>query len=376
MRVLIATGGTGGHIYPALAIASYLKEHHLVERILWVGGERKLESELLHSQKFEFKKIKAQSLPRALSPKWIIFVAGLLVSFLQSFFIFLQFRPTIVIGIGSFHSYPVVMLAFFLGTPSLICEQNVRLSLTNRLLSPYVSRVAISFLETNRYLPKRLKDKTHLVGNPVRSEVLTATRKEGMKKLNLDEEKFILLFFGGSQGAHNLNKLGIEVIRLLDKERIGNDIQIIFITGKRDIRWVKESLGLFKVKSLVFSYLQEIEYAYAVSNLIVCRSGATTIAEVTARGLPAILVPYPYATGGHQYENAKALEAKGAARLLIEENLTSETLKKLILDLIKDRNLLEKMGRQSKRLGRPQATREVARLICELAREEDYVKRS
>jgi len=366
MRVLITAGGTGGHIHPALAIASYLKEHQLANHILWIKGKKKLESELLSSQEFEIRQIITQAFPRAFSSKWIEFIVKLLISFFQSFLILLRFRPKIVIGMGSFHSYPVVMVAFFLGIRTLICEQNVRLSLTNKLLSPYVLKIATSFPQTNRYLSPRIKNKTQFVGNPVRPEILTATRKEGIKKLNLDKDKFTILFLGGSQGAHNLNKVAIESIKLLDKEKIRNNVQIIFITGKNDIEWVKKSLESLRIKSLAFSYLKEIQYAYAASHLVICRSGATTIAEITARGLPAILIPYPYATREHQHENGKVLQAKGAAYLFMEKDLTPERLKNLTLSLTKDKILLKKMSRQSKKLGRPQATQEVVKLICNL----------
>lgn len=369
MRVLITAGGTGGHIYPALAIASYLREHRLTNRILWIGGGRRLELELLRSQGFDFKQISTQSFPRNFSRKWAGFLAKLLISFFQSFLILLQFKPTVIIGMGSFHSYPVLMLAFFFGIRSLICEQNVRLSLTNKFLLPYVSEMATSFPQTNRDLSKRIKNKTQFIGNPVRLKILAAQRKEGIKRLNLDKDKFTLLFSGGSQGAHNLNKLGVEAIQLLNRERkVRDKIQVIFITGEDDLKWVKKLLASLKIKSLVFSYLQEIQYAYATSHLAICRSGATTIAELIALGLPAILIPYPYATGKHQYGNARVLQAKGAAHLLVENNLTGDRLKKAILELIEDKNLLKKMSRQSKKLGNPQATKKMVQLICNLAR--------
>ncbi len=366
MRILIAAGGTGGHLYPALATASYLKEHHLVNRILWVVGKRDLESELISSQGFEFKQLKTQAFPRTLSIKWISFGISLVVSFFQSFLILLRFKPSIVIGMGSFHSYPVVTLAFLFGIRSLICEQNVYPSLTNRLLSHYASKIATTWAQTNEYLPPkatRAKNKIQLMGNPVRSEILKTKRKEGIEKLNLDKNKFTFLFLGGSQGAHSLNKAGAEAIKLLDKEKLAREIQVIFITGRNDIKWVKDCLKSLKIKILVFPYLKEIQYAYTASDLVICRSGAGTIAEITALGLPSILIPYPYAAEGHQYKNAKVLEEKGASYIIIEKDLTGERLKKLLLDLIDDRPLLEKMARQSKKLGRPQAARKIAELI-------------
>lgn len=368
MRVLVTAGGTGGHIYPALAIVSYLREHHLANRILWIGGGRKLEMELLRRQGFDFKQIKASSFPRTFSQKWIGFPFKFLFSLFQSLLILLQFRPTIVIGMGSFHSYPVVMLAFFFGIRSLVCEQNASFSLTNEFLLPYVSKIATSFAQTSKNLSKRKKNKTQLIGNPIHFKILATTRQEGIKRFNLDKDKFTLLFLGGSQGAHNLNKIGVEAIQLLDRQKKMRDqIQVIFITGEDDLQWVENSLAPLKIKSLVFSYLHEIQYVYAVSHLAICRSGATTIAELTALGLPAILIPYPYATGRHQYENARVLQAKGAAYLLVENNLTGDRLRKSILNLVEDKNLLKKMSRRSKGLGRPQATREMVELICGLA---------
>ncbi len=368
MRVLVTAGGTGGHIYPALAIASYLREHHLASRILWIGGGRKLEVELLRWQGFDFKQIKASPFPRTFWQEWIRFPFKLILSFFQSFLILLQFRPTVVIGMGSFHSYPVVMLAFFFGIRSLACEQNASFSLTNKFLLPYVSKIATSFPQTNKDLSKRIKNKTQLIGNPIHFKILATTRQEGIKKFNLDKDKFTILFLGGSQGAHSLNKLGVEVIQLLNRQKkMRDEIQVIFITGENDLKWVENSLTPLKIKSLVSSYLQEIQYAYAVSHLAICRSGATTIAELTALGLPAILIPYPHATGRHQYENAKVLQASGAALLLAEDNLTGDRLKKSILGLVKDKKLLKKMSRRSKELGRPQATREMVELVCNLA---------
>lgn len=368
MRILIAAGGTGGHLYPALAINSYLKEHHLVSRILWVIGKRDLESELIPLQGFEFKQIKAQTFPRALSIKWVSFGVSLVVSFFQSFLILWQFKPSIVIGMGSFHSYPVVTLAFLFGIRSLICEQNVYPSLTNRFLSWYASKIATSWAQTNEYLSRRVKNKIQLIGNPIRSEILKVKREEGIEKLDLDKNKFTLLFLGGSQGAHSLNKSGAEAIKLLDKEKIATEIQVIFITGRNDVKWVRDFLKSLQIKSLTFPYLEEIRYAYAASDLVICRSGAGAIAEITALGLPSILIPYPYAAEGHQYKNAKVLEEKGAACIISEKNLTKERLKKLLLDLIGNKPLLEKMSRQSKELGRPQAARKMAELVCEMGK--------
>ncbi|MFQ6067057.1 MAG: undecaprenyldiphospho-muramoylpentapeptide beta-N-acetylglucosaminyltransferase [bacterium] len=368
MRVLIAAGGTGGHIYPGLAIASYLKEHHLADKILMVGG-KKLESYLVLSPGFNLRQIGIQSYPRHLSSKWIVFWGSLCISFFQSLFILRAFKPQVIIGMGSFHSCPLIILASFLGIPNLICEQNVRLSLSNRLLAPWASRIALSFSETERYLsPKQLR-KTYLTGNPIRSEITKVRKEEAIEKLNLDKDKPTLLFLGGSQGAHSLNRVGIEVVGLLAREKLDKEIQVIFITGKKDVEWVKTSFESLAIKSVVLSYLPQMEYAYAASDLVICRSGATTLAELMARGLPAILIPYPYATGGHQWKNAQVLQAMKAAYLILEEDLTPEKLKVTILRLITNKSLLEGMAEKSRALGKPEATREVAKLTLSLVNE-------
>jgi UDP-N-acetylglucosamine--N-acetylmuramyl-(pentapeptide) pyrophosphoryl-undecaprenol N-acetylglucosamine transferase len=366
MRVLIAAGGTGGHIYPGLAIASYLKEHCFADEILMVGGGRKLDSYLISSQGFNLRQISIQSYPRYFSSKWIVFGWGLCMSLFQSLFILWTFKPQVVIGMGSFHSCPLIILASFFGIPNLICEQNVQLSLSNRLLAPWASRIALSFSETQKDLSPRLLRKTCFTGNPIRSEITKVSKEEAIEKLGLDKDKLTLLFLGGSQGAHSLNRFGIEGVKLLAREKLGKEIQVIFITGKKDAEWVRTSFKPLAIKSLILSYLPQMEYAYAVSDLVVCRSGATTMAEVIARGLPAILVPYPHATGGHQWKNAEILQSMGAAHLILEEDLTPEKLKTTILGLITNKSLLKRMAEKSKALGEPQATRKVIKLILSL----------
>jgi len=367
MKVLIAAGGTGGHLYPALAIASYLKEVDSANHILWVGGGRELEFKIVSSEGFKFKKISIQSYPRTLSIKWVVFWLNLGVSFAQSLGILLWFKPQVVVGMGSFHSYPVVMLAFFLGIPTLICEQNVHPSLSNRFLCRWVSKIAISFPQTKDFFPLKVRDKIHFTGNPLRSQIFKVKREEALKKLGLDKDKFTLLFAGGSQGAHTLNLSAIEAIKLLEKEGFSDKIQIIFITGKNDLKWVEESSKTIKTKSLILSYLNQMEYAYNASDLIICRSGATTISEITVLGLPAILIPYPCATEEHQLKNAKVLQKRGATSIITEEEISGEKLKENILKLINDRNLLKEMGRESKVLGKPEATGEVVKIIYSLA---------
>ena len=368
MRVLIAAGGTGGHIFPGLAIAFYLKENIPDVRVLWVGGNRDTDSKVLSSHGLQFTSISMQSWPRKFSAKQIGFAWNLTLSFFQIFFVLIRFRPHVVVGMGSYHSFPTVILSYFLGIKSLICEQNVNLSLTNRFLARFASRIAISFPQTKRFFPSSQIDKIYLMGNPIRPEILKASKEKALRTLGLKQGTFTLFFLGGSQGAHTLNRVGTETINLLKKENRLKNIQLIFITGRKDLEWVRECLKLTGVPSLVREYLSQIQYAYAAADLVICRSGATTLAEITGRGLPAILIPYPYATDCHQMENARYLEAQGAAYTISEKDLAAKKLMASILKLLRNRDLLKKMGRKSKQLGRPRATEIIVSLIQDLGK--------
>jgi len=368
MRVLIAAGGTGGHICPGLAIASYLKKNIPDVRVLWVGGNRDTDSKVLSSHQLEFTSISMRSWPRKFWAKWIDFAWNLALSFFQIFFILIRFRPHVVVGMGSYHSFPAVTLSYFLGIKSLICEQNVNLSLTNRFLARFASRIAISFSQTKRFLPSSERHKVNLVGNPIRPEILKTSKEKALKALDLKEGSFTLFFLGGSQGAHTLNRVGIETINLLKKERYLKNIQVIFITGRKDLEWVKECLKLTGVPSLIREYMSQIQYAYAAADLVISRSGATTLAEITGRGLPAILIPYPYATDCHQLENARFLETQGAAYSMLEKDLTAKKLKATILKLLRNQDLLKEIGRKSKHLGVPRATKMIVSLIQDLGK--------
>jgi len=366
MRVLIVAGGTGGHIYPALALTTYLEQNYPATHILWIIGKKGLEQRILSGTGIDFKKINACSLPRKFSWRWIKFGWGIVISLFQSFLIFLQFKPDVIIGMGSFHSYPVMITAFFFRIPSLICEQNVFPSLTNRSLSKYVSRIAISFPQTKDLLPFSTWKKISLTGNPIRNSIITATKQEGLRKLGLKKDKFTLLFFGGSQGAHHLNQVAIETVKLLKKDGIGEKLQFIFVTGECDWKFVSKSISKIEVSAKIFPFFPQIHYAYAVANLVISRSGATTIAEITARGIPAILIPYPSATDKHQLKNAQILEKVGAARIISEDKITPQKLRDTIEELILDKNLILKMSEKSKELGRKDATQRVAKIVRSL----------
>lgn len=368
MRVLVAAGGTGGHLYPAIALAQKLKREFPNLLILWIGGRKKFERQIVERENIQFKSINILSFPRSLSPKWLNFIFRMAESFIQCSKHIFTFKPGIAVGMGSFHSYPVVMLAFFFGIPTIICEQNVYPSLTNRMLLPFTSRIVLSFPHSMKYLSTWSKKKAIIIGNPVREKIVTTSKKEGIRKLNLKEGKFTLLFLGGSQGAHHLNKTAIKTLCLIQKEKWGENIQFILITGEKDYSRIIEKSKINKTKGIIFSYLSDIHYALAASDLVISRSGATTISEITACGLPCILVPYPFATDQHQLENAFALEKQGAAKVIIQEKLNPLLLKTTIKHILQNQQLRNKMGKASQDLGKLEAAQNLTDLIIKLGK--------
>ncbi len=367
MRVLIVAGGTGGHIYPALALTAYLKRYNPTIDILWITGKKNLEQQIISESGTNFKKINACPLPRKFSWQWVEFVWKIVISFFQSFLILLQFRPDVVVGMGSFHSYSVLITAFFFRIPSIICEQNFFPSFTNRSLSRYASKIAISFSQTKDFFLPSVRRKIYFTGNPIRDSIITTPKEEGLRKLGLQRDKFTLLFFGGSQGAHHLNQTAVETIKLFKKNEMEENLQFIFLTGKDDWKFVNSSLEDIKISAKIFPFFSQIHYAYAAADLIISRSGATTLAEITARGIPAILIPYPSATDKHQLKNAQILEKMKAAIIIHDNELTPQRLRGLIEKLASDKKLISKMGRKSKELGKRDATQEIAKIVHSLA---------
>jgi len=367
MRILIVAGGTGGHLYPAVALVDYLKSKD--HSVMWIGGERELERKIIEKKKVKFHKITARPFPRSISPyRWIEFLLFSSFSLIQSFRYIRSFKPDVVVGMGSYHSFPVVIAAFIFGIPSVICEQNILPSLTNRMLLPFASRITLSFPHTRDYLPQRKRKKAVVTGNPVRENITATSKKIAIEKLGLDEKKFTLLFSGGSQGAHYLNKVAVETLKLLESGNDEKNIQFIIITGEKDFSWVCKKLKLKKIKGKIFSFLSEINYAYAAADLVISRSGATTLAEITACGLPCILIPYPFATNQHQLSNALFLEKEGGAKVIPESKLNAHILKKTIEEIIHNPLLMEKMRRASKKWGKLEATKNLADLILQVGK--------
>jgi len=350
MRVLLCGGGTGGHIYPVLALARYLINKKAHTEILFVGGERGLENRLVPREGFSLENIAMtahfRSLLKAPLNAW-----RLSKSSVQVMRILKEFAPHVVIGSGGYVTAPVIFWASFKKIPTLIHEQNAIPGKANRLLAPMVDQVCLSFDYTKSYFSK--KAYTVVTGNPRAGEVQIRTKEEGYKRLGLSSRKKTLLIFGGSQGAENINQVVMDTIC---KGLFPKHIQVLYVTGERYYGEVQRSLDGSNISEIkLFPYLHDMASALAVSDLVVCRAGATAIAEITARGIPAILIPSPNVVDNHQYHNARIMEESEAGRIIPEKDFTSFTFSRQIDFLFNHYEKLQVMAKNSKSLGKPQA---------------------
>lgn len=364
---MIAGGGTGGHIFPGIAIADSIKKIDANADIIFVGTKGKIEERVVPKAGYKFKSIWISGFARSFDLKNLLFPLKVIVSLIQSFILIKRFKPDVVVGTGGYVSGPVVFVASLLGVPTLIQEQNSYPGVTTRLLSRFVDEVHISFEVTKKYLKR--KDNVFLSGNPIRSGLKIYPKDEALKFFGLEFSKKTLFVFGGSAGARSINNAMLEII----DELVEKGIQVIWQTGALDFETVEgKCKDMNAVK--VFKFIDEIDYAYSASDLVICRAGATTIAEVAYFGLPAIFVPYPFAAENHQYENARFLFEKGASEIILDGELKTK-LKQKIFELLEDEKKLDEMRTKVKLFANPNAGDLIAKAILKLAEKKDVQHR-
>lgn len=365
MRVLFTGGGTGGHIYPALTLATALREDNF--SLLFVGTDKGLEQELVPRAGFDIRTITVSGLERRFSYKNILTFIRLAKGLWQAHQILREFGPQVVVGTGGYVSVPVVFIASRLGIPTLIHEQNALPGLANRFLSTFAQVVAVSYEESQYYFP-RAHDLV-VTGNPVREKILKLTREEGKGSLGVGEGKQLLLVFGGSRGARPINEAMLDALPILGDQP---KLLIYFITGRKDFEWVQQKIGpgIGKEKMgniIIKPYLHDMPAVLAAADLVVGRAGATTLAELTARGIPAVLIPSPHVTDNHQEKNARLLERQGAAVVMPEKILTGPSLAKKVMEILQNPSLLQQMKENSYTLGKRGAREDLLALIYRLA---------
>jgi UDP-N-acetylglucosamine--N-acetylmuramyl-(pentapeptide) pyrophosphoryl-undecaprenol N-acetylglucosamine transferase len=360
MRVVLTGGGTGGHIYPALAVAREILRHEPQATFLYIGAKNGLEGNLVPRAGIPFEAIEISGLKRTwtldnLNTLWKFFRA---VSTSKQ--LIRSFRPDVVIGTGGYVCGPVVYAASRLGIKTVIHEQNVVPGLTNKFLARFVDSVAVSFAESLAYFPK---GKSVLTGNPRATEVMQGNAEEGRRFLGVGANVRIVLIFGGSRGAKAINEATLE---LVPQMKDFADAHFVYVTGDVHYEAIKEALeakGELPDNLTVLPFIHNMPDVLAATRVLISRAGASTLAEITALGIPAILIPSPYVTNNHQEKNARGLEREGAAKVILERELSGERLKQALLPLLKDEQHWSAMRERSLTLGMPQAAGHFYRLL-------------
>ncbi len=353
MKVLLSGGGTGGHVYPAIAIANKIKEENPDCEILFVGTEKGIESEIVPKYGYELKTVTVQGFRRKIDLENIKRVFKLCKGLEESRRIVKKFKPDIVIGTGGYVSGPVLFNSALNKTVTIVHEQNSFPGVTNKILSKVVTRVLTSFEDSHKRFPEDSRDKLVLTGNPVRKEILQARKSISRRKIGINEDKKMVLCYGGSGGSRKIN----DAMKLVIKNMVDEDIAFIFATGKVYYDEFMESLGDIQLKPYqrVMPYLDNMADGLAASDIVIGSAGAISLAEITALGKPSIIIPKAYTAENHQEYNAKSIEAQGAGIAILEKELTPERLNEVVFKLLGDRELLIDMSNASKEAGKPQA---------------------
>jgi UDP-N-acetylglucosamine--N-acetylmuramyl-(pentapeptide) pyrophosphoryl-undecaprenol N-acetylglucosamine transferase len=354
IRVVIAGGGTGGHLYPGIAVARELRRRRAGTDVTFAGTAKGIEARVIPREGFQLDLLRSAGL-KGMSPAALVRGVALLpLSGLDAWRILSRRQPNVVIGVGGYSSGPVVLAAAMRGIPTLLLEQNAVPGLTNRLLARFVSAAAVTFEATSRYFGRR----GFVTGNPVRSEFFEpapAAPAGGPPRI---------LIFGGSQGAHAINMAMVEAAPRLAAQPGG--VAITHQTGERDLERVRDGYRRAGIEARVEPFLFAMDREMKQADLVVSRAGATTLAELTAAGLPALLVPLPTAADDHQRKNADVLVAGGAADLIEQKDLTGERLAERITRLVTDRARMRAMSDAARRFARPDAARAIVDRALEL----------
>jgi UDP-N-acetylglucosamine--N-acetylmuramyl-(pentapeptide) pyrophosphoryl-undecaprenol N-acetylglucosamine transferase len=347
-KVILAGGKTGGHVFPAIAMAREFRKRFSESKIVFVGTRDGLESKIVPEHGFRLIFIQARGLKRKASPRNLMLPYYVLKGLHQSLRILNQERPDLVVGTGGYVSFPLVFSASLKNVPTLIQEQNSYPGISTRLLAFLADRVCLSYLSSIRYF----LNKTNLtvIGNPVREDIASAKRDEALRKFNLDPGKKTIFIFGGSQGARAINRAVLDSLDFLSR-----NWQLLWQTGENDLALVSEKVEERKMKCALFPFIEDMRSAYGASDVVVSRAGALTLAEITACGKPSLLIPYPFATADHQRYNAEVLQKEGAAQIISQRDLTGEILAQKVYSLLSDEKKLQGMAQQSKKMGRSDA---------------------
>jgi len=356
-RFLFAGGGTGGHLFPAIAVAEEIKRMVPESEILFIGTKSRIEGKVVPQLGYKFKPIWIKGFSRRISIENLLFPIKVVVSIVQSIIINIRFKPKVAIGSGGYVSGPAIFGSSFAGAKIILLEQNSYPGITTRLLEKYAKEIHISFSDSKKYFKNA--DKLLLTGNPVRTNLSISNKGDALKEFGFSAYNKTLLILGGSLGAGSINNAVAGLIEKFEE----NKIQVIWQTGKYYFDKYKNISSKF-VK--VFPFIEKMNFAYSACDLMLARAGATTIAELLVLGIPSVLVPSPNVAENHQYFNAKSLSENGAA-ILIEDKKLKIELADVIFSLCSDGNKLAGLKKNALSLARPDAARAIAENAIKLA---------
>lgn len=358
MKVIIAGGGTGGHVFPGIAIADEIRRRDPSAEVVFVGTEHGIEATVVPREGYTIRFLRAEGFvgKSLLRKARGVFKAG--VALVESYRLLREIRPDVVIGVGGYASVGPVLAAYLRSVPTVIAEQNSVPGLANRLLGGFADAVCITYHESLSLFPR---SRTFVTGNPVREGIVSGSRETAYRLFGLERGKFTIFVFGGSSGARKINTALCASFSHLSDLR--GEIQFLHQTGRTDYNSVREAYRKWDFRGTVAPFVHQMAEAYAVADLVVSRAGATTLAEITAVGRPAILIPYPFAAGHHQEVNAERLAEMGAARIILDYELDGEVLGRHIRDLYSAPGMRAEMQRASRSLGRPDAAEKVVDIL-------------
>lgn len=359
-KFLFAGGGTGGHLFPAVAVAEKIRSILPEADILFVGTKTKIEGKVVPKLGFKFKSIWIKGFSRRISVDNFLFPFKLMVSLIQSVFINIKFRPSVAIGTGGYVAGPVIWSSSLIGAKIILIEQNSYPGVTTKLLQRHADEIHLSYEDSRKYF--RNESKLYMTGNPVRENLIRTSKSDALKKFGFTSQKKTLLVLGGSLGALSINSAVASNLKSLTDK----NIQLIWQTGKA---YYESYKGLSSHNVWVSAFIENMNDAYSACDLVLARAGATSIAEILFLGVPAILVPSPNVAENHQYYNAKSLADKDAAILLEDKDLNLKFLNEVEANLLNESKLLD-MSRIAKQLSKPEATSLIAKNAIAYARQE------
>lgn len=353
INVLIAAGGTGGHLFPAIAIAEEIQSEFPNADFLFVGTKTRMEKDIIPQLGYKFFGTSIKGMPREFGFDFILFGLSFIKSFFQAFAKVLKFKPEVAIGTGSYISVPPLLASKILGANLFLSEPNSLPGVATKFLAPFATEIFLSFEQSKKYFKN--KSKLIVTGTPIRKSIERKSREEASKYFELSPDKKTILVLGGSLGAKTINEKIKEIL-----SRLGNRYQLIWQTGKRDFDLYKDFDRKGDIR--VFDFIDRMDYAYSICDLLISRSGASTISEIISNGIPAILIPSPNVTENHQYFNAMELVENNAAEIHLD-NQSADELFNLIINLIEDEDKLKKLSENARAMFDENASKKIVERI-------------